>query len=231
MKNREIKEILLKKGVKYLYHANTVETSLSFLKNGGLLSRGFCEDMGFPQTRQYTDKTDKDYNIYNDIFFDSKEIQCITGINYYGPVLFVYNIDVLDSVKEGNIRITKLNPIRWKKTDSDSKHYFNELNELRSDFAPEQFGQHITLLNQRAPLSFDFLNKIIFSDPCVYDKFISQNAQYVIQNAGYVIRNTMEDKKINVPLVIRNYNYYKRFFDAYNKDEKLIEHYGLGGHR
>lgn len=231
MRNCEIKEILLEKGVKYLYHANTVETSLSFLKNGGLLSRGFCEDMGFPQTSQDTDETDKYYNIYNDIFFDSKEIQFITGISYYGPVLFVYNIDVLDSVKEGNIRITKLNPIRWKKTDSDSKHYFNELNELRSDFAPEQFGQHITLLNQRVPLSFDFLNKIIFSNPGVYDGFIFPNAQSMIQNAEIVIRNTMKDKKINVPLIIRNYNYYKRFFDTYNEGRKLIEHYGLGGHR
>ena len=114
MTNKTIREILLKKGVSKLYHTNTVETSLSFLKNGGLLSRGLCEDLKCPQTGQYTDSLDKEYDIYYDIFFDSVEIQRITGVSYYGPVLFVYNINVLDDIEEGHIRITKMNPDKWR---------------------------------------------------------------------------------------------------------------------
>ena len=40
MTNRNIKHILLEKGVIHLYHANTVATACTFIENNGLLSRG-----------------------------------------------------------------------------------------------------------------------------------------------------------------------------------------------
>ncbi len=82
MTNAQIKRTLIEKGVSNLYHANTVETSLSFFNAGGLLSRGLCKDMGYPQTAQYSDKSDKRYNIIYEIFFNSMEIQGRTGISY-----------------------------------------------------------------------------------------------------------------------------------------------------
>ena len=107
MTNFEIKQVLINNDVQHLYHTNTVETALSFLQCGGLLSRGICADMELPQTPQYTDALDRRYNIFYDIFFDSTEIQKITGYSAYGPVLFQYNLDVLDSIEEGHILITK----------------------------------------------------------------------------------------------------------------------------
>lgn len=116
--------------------------------------------MNLPQTPQYTDESDKLYNIYYDIFFDSMEIQRRTGISYYGPVLFVYSIDVIDSVKEGHIRITKMNPDRWNNCLRDTKKYFCTFEDLSLHFDKDDFGQHITLTNQRQPLSFNYLERI-----------------------------------------------------------------------
>ena len=114
MTNREIVEILTSKCVNRLYHSNTVETAISFLRAGGLLSRGLCEHLGYPQTPQNSDQLDREFDIYYDLFFDSVDIhERAHNANYYGPVLFEYNISVLDSIPEGCIRITKSNPINW----------------------------------------------------------------------------------------------------------------------
>lgn len=130
MTNIEIKNVLLEHGVNYLYHCNTVETSLSFLKSGGLLSREQCLKMNLPQTPQVTDEIDKKYNIFNDIFFDSIEIQKKTGISYYGPVLFVYDINVLDLIDNEKIRVTRKNPINWISLDTESNRYFTDIDTL-----------------------------------------------------------------------------------------------------
>lgn len=55
MTNRNIKHILLEKGVTHLYHANTVATACTFIENNGLLSRGAVDDLGLYQTSQATD--------------------------------------------------------------------------------------------------------------------------------------------------------------------------------
>lgn len=224
MTNSEIKQVLLCHGVQQLYHTNTVETSLSFIKNGGLLSRGVCDDMGYPQTRQYTDKTDKLYNIYYDIFFDSMEIQRRTGVSYYGPVLFVYDIDVLNTIEEGNIHISKLNPDKWRNTVCESERYFLDLNEFSLFYNENDFGQHIILANQTKPLSFDYLEKIVISDPQTDDNSIFENAEIALRGA-------LENAQLSVPFIIRDYSYNDRFFNTYASSQKLKEHYCLGGHQ
>ncbi len=223
MTNHEIKQVLINNNVSHLYHTNTVETTISFLRNKGLLSRELCERLGFPQTDQYTDMIDKEYSIYNDIFFDSMEIQRRTGVSYYGPVLFVYNIDVLDTIEEGHIRITKQNPESWRNTANDSERYFNDLDELSIHFEKGNFGQHITLTNQNRPLSFDHLEKIVLSDPQKEDNYLFDEAKASIQN---IITNN----KLNIALEVRDYCYYRRFFETYSNPQKLYTHFSLGGH-
>lgn len=68
MTNMEIKSILKAKGVENLFHANTVCTAITFLKYGGLLSRGAVENMGLIQTSQISDNDDKKYGVFYDIF-------------------------------------------------------------------------------------------------------------------------------------------------------------------
>ncbi len=224
MTNSEIKQVLKNNNVLHLYHTNTVETSISFLCNKGLLSRGLCEDIGFPQTGQYTDTLDQEYNIYYDIFFDSIEIQRRTGVSYYGPVLFVYSINVLDTVEEGHIRITKQNPEKWRNTTDESERYFNELGELSSHFEKGNFGQHITLTDQYRPLPFDYLEKIVLSDPQKEDNSLFEEAKAVIHKM-------IEDNRLNIAFEVRDYCYYDRFFETYSNPQKLYNHFSLGGHR
>lgn len=222
MTNAEIKQVLLNKNVQHLYHTNTVETSISFLKCNGLMSRGYCQDKNLPQTYQYTDNSDKRYGIFYDIFFDSIEIQERTGISYYGPVMFVYSIDVLDTVKEGHIRITKMNPEKWTPNMSISEKYFMNINELATEFVKGDFGQHITLTNQVNPLSFDYLEKVVLSDPQQKDNSLYQIAEKTLR--------PLISSICGFPLTIRDYAYTERFFDTYTNANKLQCHYGLGGH-
>lgn len=224
MTNSEIKEILSSNGVKHLYHTNTVETSLSFIKSGGLLSRGYCEDMGLPQTPQYTDRTDKEQGIFYDIFFDSVEIQRRTGVSYYGPVLFVYSVDVLDIIEEGRIRITKNNPINWHGRLSDSEKYFLEADELAWFFEKDNFGQHITIINQNQPLSFEYLEKVVLSIP-------QQGNNQLFDIAKITIEEAMDDNWLSVPLTVRDYNYNENFSKLYSYKKIIQEHFGLGGHK
>ena len=223
MTNTYIKNVLLEHGVNRLFHTNTVETSLSFLKSGGLLSRGLCLDMRMPQTVQYTDNLDRAYNIFYDIFFDSINIQRRTGISYYGPVLFVYSVDLLDIIEEGHIRITKMNPDKWRNTSNDNDRYFNGEEELAFRYDSNDFGQHITLTHQIAPLPFSYLEKIELSDPHCEDNSL-------FQTADKAIRSVITAQDMNVCYQVRDYNYNERFYETYKNTEIVIKHFGLGGH-
>lgn len=224
MTNEQIKRVLTSNGVFHLYHANTVETSISFLESGGLLSRGLCEDMNLPQTDQYTDETDRRYNIFYDIFFDSTEIQRRTGISYYGPVLFVYSVDVIDTVQEGHVRITKMNPDEWNDGIGETEQYFCTLDELSLHFDKDNFGQHITITDQRQPLSFNYLRQIILSDP-------RRENNFLFEQANLRIRELMNQIGLDFRLTIRDYNYNDRFNQTYSEAWKVRKHFGLGGHR
>lgn len=224
MTNSEIMQVLRNNGVQYLYHTNTVETSLSFLKCGGLLSRGLCQDMGLPQTSQYTDFLDKKYNTFYDIFFDSMEIQRRTGYSSYGPVLFQYNLNVLDNVNEGCIRITKMNPDKWINTMNIYERYFLELDELSFFYDKNDFGQHITLISQKQPLPFKYLERIVLSNPQQADNLLFNVAKDTIEQV-------IKDNKLDMSLEIRKYSYNEKFFKEYTNKIKLINHFSLGGHK
>ena len=56
--SKDLYNILKEKGLKYIYHANTLKTSLHFLKEGKLVSRGNLSERSLEQTPQKTDKHD-----------------------------------------------------------------------------------------------------------------------------------------------------------------------------
>lgn len=224
MTNADIKQVLLDHNVHHLYHTNTVETSLSFLKNGGLLSRGLCEEMGLPQTPQITDDTDRRDGIYFDIFFDASEIQSRTGFSAYGPILFQYSLDVLDSIDERMVRITKRNPDKWQANEREEDRFFTDLDTLSFVYDEWDFGQHIVIADQHSPLSFDYLERIVISDP-------QRDDNHLYEQAFLAIESALHDNDIRVPFVRRDYAYYDRFFEKYDKTFLLTKHYKLGGHR
>lgn len=197
MTNETIKHILTEKGITHLYHVNSVATASTFLENGGLLSRGAVEDYGLFQTPQETDNKDKDVDVFYDIFFDSVDIhQRIRNLNHYGPVAFVYSIDLIDTLPQGSIKITKDNPIRWNPDMTEDEKYFLSEGELRLWFNKGDFTQHITVRHQIGPLSFDYLEKIIIDDPGVDDTRYFENAYRHLQDL-------IDEYVADVPLEVR----------------------------
>ena len=164
--NERIKRILLAKGIVYLYHANTVATACTFLENKGLMSRGAVEEFGLLQTSQASDQKDREVDVFYDIFFDSVDVHRRSkNVNHYGPVTFVYSIDLLDVLPQGSVRITKDNPVRWTTEMTEEEKYFLSERELEFEYQKGNFSQHLTIRHQKETLSFDYLEKIIVEDP------------------------------------------------------------------
>ena len=172
----EIKTHLLKNDITELFHANTVTTSLSFISEGGLLSRGEVEKRGLKQTPQPSDADDKIYNIWNDIFFDSRDVhRTVKNANKYGPVCFVFSVDLLDDISLPLIRITKSNPYNWGKTNSDIEdNYIDNISEYQKG----NIAMHLTFCDCHTVIPFSpYLKKIILDDPQLEDNGIFEKAK------------------------------------------------------
>lgn len=181
--NKEIKEIFIEKSINHLYHVNTVLTSLTFLNNDGLLSRGAVDDMELIQTKQESDESDKEFGVFYDIFFDSVDIHTrAKKINDYGPITFVYSISLIDELPEGIIKITKSNPIYWTKDMAEEERYFTTADDLRNDFNKGTFCQHITLKDCHYPISFSHLEYIVIDDPQIHNKIYYETAVNTIND-------------------------------------------------
>ena len=166
MKASDVKQVLKRKNRRYLYHANSVITSLTFLRNGGLMSREIVEKSHLPQSPQITDDDDKKFHIYNDIFFDSMDLhKRFANLNHYGPVLFVYSIDVLDLLDDYEIQVTKNNPKNWPETIAEEDKYHRDAKDWESHFFEGDFGKHITVKNISEPIGFEHLKTILLDDP------------------------------------------------------------------
>lgn len=198
MEAKTIKELLISKNVEYLYHANSVLTSLTYINNGGLMSRSFVDDSGLIQTPQMSDESDKKLDVYNDVFFDSVDLHSrMKDINHYGPVSFVYSVEVLDDICSYDVLITKSNPIHWSDTISHEEKYFTSLLDLKKNFAKGNFGQHITIRHIDEKIGFDKLEKIILDYPG--DDKISH-----FEKAKHEIENALKKNNINIPIEVRN---------------------------
>ncbi|PIF71305.1 hypothetical protein [Flavobacterium sp. 2] len=131
----ELYNFLQKKNIKYLYHANTVATSLLYVEQKSLLSRQYVEDNNLYQTAQYTDAKDKILGIYDDIFLDMVDIHSyLSRPNFYGPFLFVFDSDILISGLIKVVRITKKNPSNWNPEGDIGDWYYSSIDDLEADY-------------------------------------------------------------------------------------------------
>ena len=195
----EIKQLLIDKEVPYLYHANTVATAISFLLKGGLISRGAMEEIHYFQTPQQSDELDKKLGVYYDVFFDSDDIHArAKDLNSYGPVTFVYDIDILDTLKDKVVKLTRDNPIRWSEITSEEERYFTELASAKIGYHKGAFQQHLIICDMHEPLAFNpHLVRIVIDNPYI-DK-----TEY-FDKAVHAIEKLLNEKEINVPLEVRN---------------------------
>lgn len=159
-------QILQDEGVKHLYHANSVLTACQFLREGALLSRGIIERRKRYQTDQYSDGIDQQYSLWNDVFTDSVDIHKRSARrNFYGPVLFVLDLQILKHVDARHVWVTKLNPTKWDGRPREDR-WFVSTRDLKNNFHPGDFNQMIVFRHcgEEIPLS-GFLKELIVDDP------------------------------------------------------------------
>jgi hypothetical protein len=170
MQPNEIYRILREIGAGKLYHANSVSTSCTFLEEGGLLSRRYVESHELRQTPQPSDQIDKEYSIWDLIFLDHVDIHYQggrkRGPNEYGPVLFIFGINILTSLPRGtDIRITKMNPTKWRGR-TEQERWFHDLESLRAEIDINSFGQMLMIDTRSRKLDFpDQPVQILLDDP------------------------------------------------------------------
>ena len=166
----DLKAVLSERNVDALHHANTVATAASFLRSGKLLSRQRVEQLRLPQTAQKSDDLDKQFGIWDEVFVDSVDIHQRAGNrNFYGPVLFRINLNVLDRKEIQWVSITKKNPTNWKKDgEANAARWFIDLDEVKRDFVRGEFGQMIVLRCQNGELDISrTLEALVLDDPTI----------------------------------------------------------------
>lgn len=166
LNNKELYEFFVEKEIPTLYHANTVTTSITYIEQYGLLSRGAVDKMGLTQTSQNSDEIDKVLNVWNDVFLDTIDLHSFfPRQNYYGPVLFEFDRELIKD-EQFEIWITKNNPINWKKEMEDSDRYFINIQDLREKWEtiPRQ-RKMITIRNSFSPILFNYARRVIVDDP------------------------------------------------------------------
>jgi hypothetical protein len=143
-----------------------VATSLTYIEEGGFLSRKDVEDQGLYQTPQKSDNKDKDLDVFGDIFFDTVDLhKHFRRQNHYGPVLFRLDLDfLLDDRLE--VWVTKENPVHWSISADNSTNYFHSVEEL--DFDWGKYERHKKMVTIRKPgrvLPFNCLRELNLDDP------------------------------------------------------------------
>ncbi|MCX2584284.1 hypothetical protein [Pedobacter sp. MR22-3] len=131
----EVYKILKDKGVAYLYHANTLSTSQTFIEEGALLSRNYVEKNKLLQTEQDSDDKDKKYGIWDDVFLDGVDNHVAhSRDNIYGPVLFLLKPEILLELGEHPLLVTQFNPQHWHEIPTWKRRYIYNLNHLEQNY-------------------------------------------------------------------------------------------------
>ena len=118
------------------------------------------------QTAQQSDRVDKQYGIWFDIFVDSVDIHArASRANAYGPVLLVMDADIIKETYTGKVWVTKLNPTKWAGR-SHEERWFMSAEDLEQNFVRGRFDQMIVFRHSGGELPFSrHLKGIILDDP------------------------------------------------------------------
>lgn len=199
--NNEIFNFLSDRGVVSLHHANSLATSLTFLQNNGLLSRGFIETNRLFQTRQLSDDDDRKFNVWNDIFFDSRDLHgYFPRQNLYGPILFKFNLRLLLQ-EDLQIYVTKNNPMFWNDDISEEDKYFLNMEDIRNNWDRYLLQRKmITIRFPDSPINFNYLENIIVDNPGV---FIYGNIDPFAEAWRSLTTQLMENSNLRDLLVVR----------------------------
>jgi hypothetical protein len=209
-------EILAQKGVKKFHHANSVITACQFLRSGALISRGSVVRQGMYQTPQNSDRLDRKYSVWFDVFADSVDIHLrASRINFYGPVLFVLDSEIVNKTYTGNVWVTKLNPTKWANKSHDQR-WFTSAEDLQRNFEVGKFDQMIVFRHCGGELPFDgCLKEIVLDDPGL--SVAGSNIDYYSMAHG-ALRLAMTEGRSEVTIKRRECPEYCSCIDDYESD-------------
>ena len=180
------------KRVTQLHHANSVATACQFIRSRALLSRGSVKRLGFAQTPQDSDEADRRYSIWFDVFLDSVDIHSRANrANVYGPVQFVFNLNIINKNSTGRIWVTKKNPTKWAGKPYKER-WFQDKEDLDENFVKGRFDQRVVLRHCGGELPFGkHLKKIILDDP---GRLPNKNGDfYSMPLVHYVLLSKMQE--------------------------------------
>ena len=202
---------LIENDISYLYHANTVCTSKSFIEKRALLSRQYMEENGLELTPQNTDELDKKFGIYNETFLDGWDLaELYKKPNIYGPVTFKFKVDIL--LQSKTLRITKLNPYYWHKEEG----WFSSEEEYTQrfpNFDKLDKGHKSFVLEAKLPFS-TYLEEIIFDFP---NNRISNEA--FLQSVDYVLCGKEAFKKEFPNIRLTRRDKFKSYWNRFSKED------------
>lgn len=236
----ELYKFLQKKNITHLFHANTVATSLLYLEHKNLLSRQYVEDHKLYQTSQYTDEKDKKLGIYDDIFLDIVDIHSyLSRPNFYGPFLFVFNVEILISGLIEAVRITKKNPSAWDPEGNTDEWYYSKIEDFEADYMQgdrvADVGKMIILRNVggRLPL-LPYCLKFMLDNPDIKIK-IEEEEIYLIERIKKYLEPFIIDpiygnikKEVRHKDVVVRCSCWKKYnfkFQKENSDFRRLFHY------
>jgi len=193
LSSKALYSILKEKNVQFLYHANTVATSLTFIKSGCLLSRHQVEIDGLTQSYQKSDEHDKKHDVWDHIYVDGTDHHKIYGqSNFYGPVLFRLDLKLLVSPSFQEIYVMKSNPMFWNDKMSLDDKFYQNIDEIAADYLTKKKNDAQIMFTFRNPghnLKFNkFLHSIGIDEPSIPIK-LRTGAEIP---AGDFVRTTIE---------------------------------------
>eukprot|EP01029_Cantina_marsupialis_P018204 TRINITY_DN4163_c0_g1_i1.p2 TRINITY_DN4163_c0_g1~~TRINITY_DN4163_c0_g1_i1.p2 ORF type:complete len:238 (-),score=26.92 TRINITY_DN4163_c0_g1_i1:245-958(-) len=202
--NIQLYNFLREKGVNNFYHANTISTSITFIENNGLLSRGLVESNGLHQTSQDSDAEDKLFDVWDDIFIDTVDLHgFFPRQNLYGPVLFeIDNRFLLENNLD--IWVTKNNPMFWnEKTPQEDRYFqgFEDLNMNWEEYAMQR--KMFTIRKVQRPVLFNYLQRIVLDNPRV---MIHGDTNLFIEARNAIYRATAGFPELRAMLDVRECN-------------------------
>jgi len=203
--NVELHQFIKGKGITHFYHANSVPTAITYLNARGLLSRGYVTNKGLFQTAQKSDREDKEFDVWFDVFIDTADLHGLfPRQNLYGPVVFKFNIDfLLDS--DLDIWITKNNPMYWSYNMNSKDKYFCDVSEL-AQLWDEIERQKImfTIRKPNEAILFESLEEIIVDDP---EMDIQDNITLHSESNRALLKATEDAPKLVKKINIRRCGY------------------------
>lgn len=205
---RAVFAMFKEKGIKNLFHANTVLTSLSYIESSALLSRGHCESNNLKQTPQKSDNEDKFFDVWDDVFLDGFDLhEKYSRYNEYGPVLFVFKLAMLNN-PGFNLHITKTNPWYWKTETPLNERYYDNIEEIEANYLTNKKIDARIMFTIKKPMRLiklkKYLEKIIIDTPS--GNFIHNNQKIHIGSNAYdkILASLKENSLSHIPLEKRH---------------------------